>query len=157
VAQKLVKLRPNLHDPSRRLFTDDEISHLMTIGLPVRFRDRKRARKVWSTKWSEYQGQTGLVDRITHDCIFRASRTRMAFRMFPPQSSTIFMPASGGRSKPALRATSSRTFSIYTMVNVIEIFSVYQRSYLLRARCRYSHEQTTTLDRSNQFAGTVRT
>lgn len=47
-----------------------------------------------------------------HVCIFRASKTRIAFRRFPFESSTIFSPASGGRSNPARLATYFRTVNI---------------------------------------------
>ena len=49
---------------------------------------------------------------LTYDCIFKASRTRMAFLRFPPESSTILLPASVGRSKPAFLETDCNTANI---------------------------------------------
>jgi len=82
----------------------------MTIDFPVRFSYRQRTSQVRSAM--QELGDICWGPNAAYDCIFRASRTRIAFRRFPPESCIIFPPASGGRSKPARFDTYWRTVII---------------------------------------------
>ena len=56
----------------------------------------------------------------SYDCTFKASRTRMALRRLPFESSAIFPPTSGGKSNGTFFATYARTVFIYDKGNVRE-------------------------------------
>ena len=99
-----------------------------------------------------------VFNNFTYDCIFNASKTRMAFRTFPPESSTILLPASGGRSKPTRLATYRRTVNICQKRNVsMKGESTKSKQYFVITRSSNAHEQTTTLNRSDKTTCAVGT
>ena len=110
MTEELIELRPNLHDSGGWLFANYQVCDFMTIDFPVRFSNRQRTRQVWTAM--QGLGDICRGTKVAYDCIFKASRTRIAFRRFPPESLTILSPASGGRSKPARLDTYWRTVTI---------------------------------------------
>jgi hypothetical protein len=120
VAEQFVEFRSDLHHTCRRLVLNDQISHLVTVCLPIRFCDAYGACQVRSNSKTVAEGPVKCRENDSYDCIFRASRTSMAFRRFPFESSAILAATSGGKSKGTFLATYVRTDFIYNKDSVKE-------------------------------------
>jgi hypothetical protein len=103
-----------------------------------------------STVWAGTQ-----KENETYDCIFIASSTRTALRMFPAASLIIRAAASSGKSNFSFFATALNAASIYAIIvrGYSQISS--DTTHLLVVGCRNSNKQTSTLDRRNKFACSV--
>jgi hypothetical protein len=95
MTQKLIKFGSDFHYAGRGLLLYNEVCDFVAVGFPVWFCNCYRAGEVRSVGEGRRQippvqiRALYIVGESTHDCILRASNTKIALRRLPPESPMI--------------------------------------------------------------------